>query len=218
MELADLRRLVRQGEHMHLEFKRKAHHPDKIARELVAFANSEGGQLLVGVDDNQTIYGVKFPQEDAYVLNRYFDENIVPKLDYELERVSITAQRQVLVYTIPSSERKPLYLKETEGPRKKTAFIRYGDMSLTASREMLELLRMQKRERGVNLRFGELEQRLLQYLEESPRITLDETRQLLQLPRRKASIILILLVRAGLLHIQPTEKGDYFSLAEEAFQ
>ena len=57
-----LRRLVSQGEGQHLEFKRKASFPEKIVRELIAFANTEGGTLLIGVDDDKSIPGVKFPE------------------------------------------------------------------------------------------------------------------------------------------------------------
>jgi predicted HTH transcriptional regulator len=50
-----LKALVRQGEGMHLEFKLKAAHPEKIVREIVAFANAQGGLLLVGVGDDKSI-------------------------------------------------------------------------------------------------------------------------------------------------------------------
>ncbi|MDZ7649627.1 MAG: ATP-binding protein [Cytophagales bacterium] len=50
---------------LHLEFKRKAAYPEKIVRELIAFANTEGGTLLVGVDDDKSIPGVKYPDEEG---------------------------------------------------------------------------------------------------------------------------------------------------------
>ena len=61
-KLTELRKLISKGEGLHLEFKRKALHPDKILRELIAFANSGGGILLVGVDDDKSIPGLKFPE------------------------------------------------------------------------------------------------------------------------------------------------------------
>lgn len=216
MELAALRKRVRKGEGKHLEFKRKANHPDKIAREFVAFANSEGGLLLVGVDDDQTIYGLKFPQEDAYQLQKAIAEYIFPALPYTLSFIPITAHRTVLAFDIPSSPDKPHFLKTPQADHK-TCYVRHEDMSVTASREMVQLLRHEQRSKGVNLHFGDRERKVLQYLEDQPRITLDETRSLLQLNKRKASVLLILLVRAGLLRIHPTEKGDFFTLAEEAF-
>ena len=52
MTFTELKQLVRRGEGQYLEFKKKADHPDKIVREMVAFANSGGGELLLGVDDH----------------------------------------------------------------------------------------------------------------------------------------------------------------------
>ena len=54
-----LRRLVAAGENDRVEFKRKVAHPLKVAREAVAFANSGGGVLLIGVEDNRTLPGLK---------------------------------------------------------------------------------------------------------------------------------------------------------------
>lgn len=216
MELAALRRLVRRGEGMHLEFKRKANHPDKIVRELVAFANAEGGTLLVGVEDDGTIHGLKFPLEDAYQLRKAIDQYIYPTLPYEWETIPLNAHREVLAFHIPTSEDRPHFLK-LSADTPKICYVRHDDKSLTASREVIQVLRHEQRKKGVNLRFGDRERKVLEYLEDKSRITLEETRSLLQLNRRKASFLLILLVRAGLLRIHPTEKGDFFTLAEEAF-
>ncbi|MFM8913049.1 MAG: helix-turn-helix domain-containing protein, partial [Flammeovirgaceae bacterium] len=60
-QLFELKKLVFEGEGLQLEFKRKASYPEKIVRDLIAFANTEGGTLLVGVDDDKTIPGVKYP-------------------------------------------------------------------------------------------------------------------------------------------------------------
>lgn len=60
-----LRKLVAQGEGATLEFKRKAAHPEKIICEMVAFANTQGGTLLVGVSDDGNLAGLKFPDEEA---------------------------------------------------------------------------------------------------------------------------------------------------------
>ncbi len=55
MELGDR---VERGENIHTEFKEARVHPDAVAAALVAFANTDGGELLVGVADDRTISGV----------------------------------------------------------------------------------------------------------------------------------------------------------------
>ncbi|RMG65011.1 MAG: ATP-binding protein [Bacteroidetes bacterium] len=217
MDLGELKRLVRQGEGLHLEFKRKAHHPDKIARELVAFANTEGGVLLVGVDDDRTVYGLKYPGEDAFALRRFLDGHCTPALPYSLSQVPVTARREVLILQVRPGRRKPYYLTYADPPGGRGAFVRVADKSVTASREMIQVLRHAGRERGVSLRVGEPEQVLLRHLEERSNITLADTQKLLGISRRQASAKLVLLVRAGLLNIHPSERGDTFSLVEEAF-
>ncbi|MCC6835531.1 MAG: ATP-binding protein, partial [Cytophagales bacterium] len=63
-----IKKLALEGEGLHLEFKRKAAHPEKIVRELIAFANTAGGTLLIGVDDDGSIPGVKYPDEEIHVV------------------------------------------------------------------------------------------------------------------------------------------------------
>ena len=73
-QLSQLRKLVAQGEGQQLEFKKKAAHPEKIVRELIAFANTEGGILLIGVDDDKTISGVKYPEEEILAVKQAIEK------------------------------------------------------------------------------------------------------------------------------------------------
>jgi len=57
-----LRKLIKSGEDIHTEFKREIDDASDIAAEIVSFANSEGGMLLIGVDDDGTIYGLDEPE------------------------------------------------------------------------------------------------------------------------------------------------------------
>ena len=218
MDFPDLKRLVQQGEHLQLEFKRKANHPDKIAREIVAFANTSGGQLLVGVDDDKQIYGSKTALEDAYELEQYLLRYCYPHLAVQMTRVPVNGSREVLVITVPESRIKPHFVRTLNGARSRTAYVRVADMSITASREMVALLRHGRNEKGVRLIVGEPEKILLQQFERQERMTLEEVRALLGLPKRRTSLLMILLVRAGLVRIQATEKGDFYSLMAEAFE
>lgn len=216
MELPELRRLVSRGENLHLEFKRKANHPNKLAREVVAFANTQGGILLIGVDDDQTIHGIKFPDGDKYALDTYLHQHCTPDLAFNWFKVRVNERRLVLGLEIEPSDHRPHFVLDPQSQRKQ-AYVRVRDMSVTASREMIQLMRLHRRQEGITLLFGDPERTLLQHLEEQRRITLSETQQLLKLNKRHTSSMLIRLVSAGLLRIQPSEKGDYFSLREEAF-
>ncbi|MCI4667408.1 MAG: putative DNA binding domain-containing protein [Bacteroidia bacterium] len=217
MDINELRNTVRRGEGSYLEFKRKARHPDKIAREMLAFANTRGGLLLIGVDDNTEVYGVKFPDEDIFAIQQFLDKYTYPKISFEIEKIKISSSHFVLAYQVEESHKKPHFMKSMEEGGKKSTFVRVNDMSITASREMVEILRMEGRQKGVRLRVGDREKELLTYLEKHDKITLEETQKQLKLNKRRASSLLVILVRAGLLNIHPSEKGDSYSLATEAF-
>lgn len=213
MNLQELRRIVRRGEGRHLEFKLKANHPDKIMREAVAFANSEGGQLLIGVSDDQAIKGVKFPDEDVFALENAFNKYCTPKIHYTLEKIPVEREREVLLYSIPKSKKIHYVIQDFKTKRGR-AYIRVEDKSVKASREMREILRGQRRERQVRFNYGDKEQKLMQYLELHKQITVQEFAQLAKIPRRKASRTLVLLVLAGVLQIMPNEVADAFLFIE----
>jgi len=218
MKLYELKRLVKAGEGEKLEFKRKAAHPDKIAKEIVAFANTQGGIVLIGVDDDATIYGSKTPEEDEFAIRSFLEKYCTPEIKLQTEKIRVNSRREVLALHIQESSRKPHYILPAHEKTRKLAYVRVRDMSVKASREMIFLLRQSRKNKGVAIHYGDMERKLMQELDHFPRITLEETRQLLRTSKRKASYTLVQLVRAGILNIHPTEKGDYFSLSEEAFQ
>ena len=62
-----LEKLISEGEHVHQDFKFAISDARKIAKSLSAFANTEGGRLLVGVKDNGKIAGVR-SEEEIYMI------------------------------------------------------------------------------------------------------------------------------------------------------
>ncbi len=208
MKLKDLKSLVRQGESIQLEFKLKANHPEKIVREIVAFANTKGGILLIGVGDDKSIPGLKFADEEEYMLVRAIERNCFPPIPYEIERITISDEREVLIFSIPMSHEKPHYVKldNDENPK---AYVRVADRSVQASREMKQILRRENEE-GIQFRFGDKEKVLLTYLAENKKITLPEFAKIAKIPLWLASRTLVLLVLANVLKIQPNELIDYY--------
>lgn len=203
----EIRKLVLEGEGQHLEFKRKAAHPEKIVREFIAFANTEGGTLLVGVDDDGSIPGVKYPEEEIHVISNALQQHCKPLVVYQESVLPISETRSVVRYDISSSERVHFLSLSN----KRETFVRVNDMSIKASAEMQEILRRTKKKRDVRFTFGEVEKNLMQYLEHNPKITLADYMKFSGLNRFKASRKLILLVLANVLHIAASEKGDLYS-------
>ena len=110
MNLRDVRYLVSGGESHTVEFKRKATHPEKIIREMVAFANSDGGHVFIGVDDDGSIPGLKHPEDEVYVLEAALNLYIKPRIEYSWEIVPITEDLSVVSFFIPSSKKSPHFV------------------------------------------------------------------------------------------------------------
>ncbi len=203
--------MVNQGEGELLEFKRKANYPEKIVREMVAFANSKGGHLLIGVDDNGTIAGLKFAEEDQFVIEKAIEKHIKPKIRYRYEYIPVTEKRSVIHYHIYESRRKPAYYISEPGKRGK-AILRIEDKSVQASREMVEILKRINRKRSIPIHFGEKEKLLMQHIDTNGKITLEEFRAISGLSKSRASGILVQLVVSNILQVIVNEKDDFYTV------
>ncbi len=208
-QFQQLKNLVAGGESATLEFKRKATFPEKIVREMIAFANTKGGILLIGVGDDGTLPGLKHPADELHVMEAALGK-VRPKLEYEFSLIPVSNSRTIIQYDIPESKRKPHYLINSN--RSKESFVRVEDKSIKASRELREIVKRRQRMKDIRFHYGEHEKFLMQYLDEKECITVKEFANLSGLGRLYASRKLILLVLANVLKIVPNEKGDLYSI------
>lgn len=212
MDTHDVVSLIEGGEGFRVEFKRLVTSPEKIAKSMIAFANTKGGSILFGVDDDGKIVGVESEKTEVELLeeagSRYCDPPIAPRL----EIVPFNG-KDVIVATVQESNDKPhQYVGEDSGgPR---VYIRVNDKSVLASKEVVKILRDERPDgEPLQLSIGENERRLFCYLEEYERITLKQFCRLVNISERRASRILVKLVRAGAIRIHTLEKEDFFTLA-----
>lgn len=212
MNIREIKAMVKAGENDFLEFKRKASFPEKIVKEIVAFANTKGGDLLIGVDDNGTIPGLKFAEEEVYVLDEAISRYCYPKIRYRTETVQISDKKSVIRYKIYESRRKPHFVREPDNSGKKRAYIRLKDKSIQASREMIEILKRSRSKKGIGFRFGEKEKLLMEYLDLHESITMEDYCRIAGIDKAIASRTLIWLVLANVLAVEPGEEKDHFKL------
>ena len=215
MNFREIKAMVKAGENDFLEFKRKVRFPEKIVKEVVAFANTRGGDLLIGVDDNGNIPGLKFAEEEAFVLENAIHQYCFPKIRYRTETVSTPDDRSVIRYRIFESRRKPHYVLEPDANGKKKVYIRIGDKSIQASREIIEILKRSRIKRGIGFHFGEKERTLMQYLDRHDSITMEEFSLVAGISRKVASKTLIWLVLASVLMIEPGEEKDRYRIKND---
>ncbi len=208
--------MVAGGESSTVEFKRKVAYPEKIIKELVAFANTRGGFLFIGVNDDGTIPGLKFPEDDIFALEKAIDDFCRPHLPYTVEVIPVTEDRWVVMVEVEESKRKPHYVLSPEDGKKRVTFVRSGDKSIQASREVKEIIRRRNNPRNIKFHFGDKEKKLLKYLETNKTITLDDFRKLADISHYRASRTLVILTLANVLDIVPDNRGDLYTLAEHA--
>ena len=206
-QIQQLKILVSQGEGASLEFKRKATFPEKIVREMIAFANTKGGIVLLGVGDDGSLAGLKHPEDEVHVMKQAL-KKVRPSLQYKMTVIPIANARTVIQYEIPESKRKPHYIVGES--KTKQSFVRVEDKSIKASRELREIVRRKQQMKDIRFHYGEHEKFLMQYLDEKKTITLKEFVSLSGLNRLYASKKLVLLVLANVLKIIPHEKGDLY--------
>lgn len=77
--------LIEQGEHQQLDFKFEVSDSKKIARTLSAFANTDGGRLLIGVKDNGAISGVR-SEEEYYMIEAASKMYTHPEVPFTAKR------------------------------------------------------------------------------------------------------------------------------------
>lgn len=207
-KIAALQRLVSQGESLHLEFKRKVAFPDKIIREMMAFANTSGGVLLIGVNDDGALSGIGYPEEDSLLIRKALRKHCRPALPFEESVVALSAKKFVLKYDIPPSDKRPHRFWVSR--RRSETYIRVNDMCVRASPEMSEIVYQSRFGRDVQFTYGAHESALMKYLAEHNEITLPQFQKLSGLTSNMAARKLVTLVLARVIRIVPTEKGDVY--------
>ena len=220
MTADDLRRLAALGEGRTLEFKNRVPRPERIAREVIALANTDGGKVLVGVDDDGTVLGVKDAQESFFALQTALENRILPPVDLGFEPVRISRTREVLVVHVPASPDRPHVLRPDRRPDgtlpKQRAFVRVADQSVEASPEAVAMMKADGRGDAVTFTFGDAERQLLDYLARHETITVRTYARMHRLPPWKASKALVMLARAGILALHPREGGEDVFTAGDA--
>ncbi|WP_461142329.1 AlbA family DNA-binding domain-containing protein [Spirosoma pomorum] len=212
MDYQALKNLVRRGEGSNLEFKLKTNHPEKIIKGVVAFANTNGGIMLIGVGDDKRIVGLKYADEDEYLLVRAIHKFCFPRISYTIDRVQLPDEREVLVIRVPPSIDRPHYiLPDPAEPETKKVYVRVADKSVQASREVREILKGSQADRNIRFSYGEKERKLMQHLGEHNSITVDLFASIAGISRKIASRTLVLLVLANVLEVHPSDVVDEYT-------
>lgn len=132
----DILKLIAGGESQRVEFKRSLSERKEILETVCAFSNSEGGVILVGVDDNGNITGIELGKSTLEELINEIKSSIEPSIIPQTEVIEVSGKK-VLVISISEGLNKPYLLKGV-------AFKRFGRTNQRISREELEKMILEK--------------------------------------------------------------------------
>ncbi|MBU3175399.1 putative DNA binding domain-containing protein [Clostridium estertheticum] len=128
----ELMEIINNGENSYIEFKEENIKVKDLAEEIVAFANSEGGIILIGIDDDGNITGVKDNGIEEKIMN-ICRNNCIPNI-IPIYNEFVLSDKRVSVVNISKGLNKPYYTVDHK------YYIRVGTTKRIASRE--ELLRL----------------------------------------------------------------------------
>lgn len=205
---------IEEGEHLRQDFKHSITDSKKIARTIVAFANTSGGRLLIGVKDNGKLIGIN-TDEEYYMVEAAAQLYSKPEVHFKVKTWS-TEGKIVLEIQIEESRNKPHLAPDKNGKYK--AYIRVKDKTMLASSIQLRVWKRQKQNTGTFFKAGMLEKTLLNYLNENDEISLSRFKKLASISHYKAGTILVNLVCMNIIKINHTENKTTFSLCQHYHQ
>lgn len=203
--------LISEGEHQQQDFKYRVADASKLAKSVSAFANTDGGRLLIGVRDDGNLSGVR-SEEEIFMMHQAAYKYCRPEASIKFDTYHADG-RTIVIATVPPSERKPVSALNEEGRQR--AYIRIADENIVASPVHLAIWREQQSERGSMMTYTEGVRRLLQAMTtaEPQQFTLNQMVRRSRLPRPKVITLLARLVRFGVVCWQYRDQQFFFSLS-----
>lgn len=101
MKLHDVFEIIKLGEGWNIEFKEMLPKPSKLAQTIVAFANHQGGTILIGVNDRKEITGFEPSKEDYDNILRTAREVVNPSIRYEEIEEFVIDHKKIIALRIP---------------------------------------------------------------------------------------------------------------------
>ena len=198
--------LIREGEHQQQDFKYRVSDACKLAKSVSAFANTDGGRLLIGVRDDGNLSGVR-SEEEIYMMHQAAYKYCKPEASIKFDTYHIEG-RTIVIATVLPSTRKPVCAIDAEG--KVRAYIRINDENIVVSPVHLALWRESQKPQGAVMTYDDTIRQLLDAMPTQQ--TLNRIVRQSRLPRHKVITLLARLIRFGTVSWQYTNQQFLFSL------
>lgn len=204
--------LIEQGEGLYLDFKFEVSAPSKIARSLASFANTEGGKLLIGVEDSGKISGIK-SEEEYYMLKDSANKYCNPKVNFTSKEWIIKGKK-VLEVSITKSSDAPHRAPDNRG--KLRAYIRVNDQNILANGIQMKIWKKLADNKDIKLVYSDDVRLLLKIIRNHSSLTLSQLFFMLDISRYKIENILAELIIMKIIKMHVSEFDSSFSLCDPA--
>lgn len=206
--MSELKRRISEGEGLQLDFKFRIDDQKKIARTLAAFANSEGGSLLIGVKDSGKIAGCN-PEEEFYMIEGAAQVYCQPAVEFE-HQVIQEGHHLVMEITVHPSESKHK-AQDEEGKWK--FYHRIEDQTLLANKIIFLLWRYKKEGKKKAESFTPELSQLLKLIEEHEPVSISKLFRESKLPKNVVNEHIATLVYWEVIERDVTQSGiKYLSI------
>lgn len=202
--------LIKQGENQQLDFKFEIADSKKIARTLSAFANTDGGTLLIGVKDNGSITGIN-SAEEYHMLEAAANMYCRPEINFKAKEWNIDGKR-ILEVHIPKDPFVPYLAPDQKGNYK--AFIRVDDQNILANYILLEVWKAKKNKVEVSINYTQEYTILFELLNKHGQITLSSLCKTTSLTKTTAKKILIKLILLQQIEIIFSDDRIFYQLKD----
>ena len=205
--MSELKKRIAQGEGVELDFKFRIYDQKKIARTLVAFANTQGGKLLIGVKDNGKIVGVD-PEEEFFMIQGAAAMYTKPEVKFE-SKIWKEGHHLVLEIEVPRSEQKHKGLDDDGRWR---TFVRVGDHTLHGNKILTRIWNLENYGANRPEQFDEPTMHFLKLIEKHQPVSISKLYRHAGFPMKKVDQLLAVLVFWGVVGMHISEQGTTYSV------
>ena len=183
--------LIREGEHQQQDFKYRVSDACKLAKSVSAFANTNGGRLLIGVRDDCHLSGVR-SEEEIYMMHQAAYKYCRPEASIKFDTYHVEG-RTIVIATVFPSDRRPVFAIGDDGQSR--AYIRIADENIVASPVLLAVWRDAQKPQGTMMTYTDTVRKLLDAM--TGWQTLNQLVRRSAIPRPKVITLLARLIRFG---------------------
>lgn len=207
-----LQQLISQGEGLNLDFKFAISDSRKIARSIVAFANAEGGKLLIGVKDNGVVAGIR-SDEEIYMIDTALLMFCKPHIETKQKVLNYLGKEVLEVKVSKQSGERLCTVKEENG--RDMVYVRMKDSNQLVNRIWLRTWARKKSKKPAITKLNDSELIFLRLMSDMKMRSLDEISQKTKLKKRLVENFIIKFGVLDLIKINFTSAGVLYSHSDK---